>query len=195
MLVLLCVRLQDFENEFAYRFVCQCLQFVTKSTRESFNGELVGWKPCTLCKEFLALTYQETAKLMLQSVSLIILSSISDSTKLCCSTRPLLHGDSAAVVLTVIPRVSHISMKSMLENSPPLSSKSWIYFGWWFLVFCWESLMMLRSEWSSLLSEVGCVPCMISGPWLPSPETWSPSVNQLLALEESSYTAFMLCSC
>ena len=94
---------------------------------------------------------------MLQSVSSIILTSLSDSTKLCLSTRLLLHGDSAAVVFTVIPRVSHISMKSLLANSPRLSE---IIFSadpytdiqilniLWMIVsvFGGESLMMLRGE-------------------------------------------------
>ena len=83
-----------------------------------------GAKSDKLCREFLALTHQETAKLMSQSITSITLSSISDNTTLCFSTRLLLQGDFAAVVFTVIPRISHISMKSLLVNSPPKPDKN-----------------------------------------------------------------------
>lgn len=69
--------------------------------------------------------HQEAAnKLMSQSPLLNALFSISSNTKLCLSTRLLLQGDLAAVVFTVIPRVSHIFMKSLLLNPPLKSDKS-----------------------------------------------------------------------
>ena len=49
------------------------------------------------------------------------LSNISVRAKLCHSMRSLLQGDSPAVVFTVIPRDSAISMNLLLANSPPLS--------------------------------------------------------------------------
>ena len=44
--------------------------------------------------------------------------------RLCLSTNPLLQGDSAAVVLIVIPKLSHNWINSALANSPPLSVRN-----------------------------------------------------------------------
>ena len=74
--------------------------------------------------EFLALIHQDTAKSGWHCVSSRTLFNMSASTRLCLSMSPLLHGASAAIVLTVIPKDSAISMNFALANSPPLSVKN-----------------------------------------------------------------------
>ena len=74
--------------------------------------------------EFFALMHHETAKSGRHWLSPKTLSSISASTKLYCSMRPLLQGDSPVVVFTVIQRDSAISMNLLSANSPPLSVKN-----------------------------------------------------------------------
>lgn len=52
------------------------------------------------------------------------LSSKSARIKLCLSTMPLLNGDSAFVVLIIIPRFSHMFVNMLLVKPPPLSARN-----------------------------------------------------------------------
>ena len=74
--------------------------------------------------EFFALMHHETVKSGWYWLSPKTLSSISTSTKLYRSMRPLLQEDWPAVVFTAIPRDSAISMNLLSANSPPLSVKN-----------------------------------------------------------------------
>ena len=53
-----------------------------------------------------------------------ILSSMPDRIRLWCSTKPLFQGDSAAVVLTVIPKLSRNLIKLSFTSSAPLSVRN-----------------------------------------------------------------------
>ena len=75
-------------------------------------------------REFLALTHQETATSKSHWVSSKTLSSLSGSIRLCLSTKPLLHGDSAAVVWMAIPKLLHMLVNVLLANWPPLSGRN-----------------------------------------------------------------------
>ena len=83
-----------------------------------------GENPCTLWSEFLALIHQDAAKLEWHCVSSRTLFNMPTGTRLCLSTSLLLHGASAIVVLTVIPKDSAISMNFALANFPPLLVKN-----------------------------------------------------------------------
>ena len=83
-----------------------------------------GESPWILVNEFLAFTDQRTANSRSQLFSSKILSSISESMRLCRSTRPLFHGASALVVLIVMRRLSQSCVNLVLANSPPLSVKN-----------------------------------------------------------------------
>ena len=74
--------------------------------------------------EFFALMHHETVKSGWYWLSPKTLSSISASTKLYRSMRPLLQEDWPAVVFTAIPRDSAISMNLLSANSPSLSVKN-----------------------------------------------------------------------
>ena len=73
-----------------------------------------------LLREFLALTAQARASSKSQLFSCRILSSMSDRIRFWCFTEPLLQGDSAAAVLSVIPKLSHNCVKLLFVNSSPL---------------------------------------------------------------------------
>ena len=75
-------------------------------------------------REFLVLAHQETATSKSHWVSSKTLSSLSASIRLCLSTKPLLHGDSAAVVWMTIPKLLHMLVNVLLANSPPLSVRN-----------------------------------------------------------------------
>ena len=75
-----------------------------------------------LLREFLALMAQARASSKSQLLSCRILSSMSDRIRLWCSTEPLLQGDLAAAVLSVIPKLSH-NCKFLFANSSPLSEE------------------------------------------------------------------------
>ena len=64
--------------------------------------------PCILVKEFFAFTDQITARSISQLLSSKILSCLSANIRLYHSIKLLLQGDSALVVLTVIPLLSQI---------------------------------------------------------------------------------------
>ena len=88
---------------------------------------MAGWygeNPCTLCSEFLALIHQDNSRSGWHCVSSRTLFNMLASTRLCLSMSPLLHGASAAVVLTEITKDSALSMNFALANSPPLSVKN-----------------------------------------------------------------------
>ena len=74
--------------------------------------------------EFLALMAQARASSKSHLFSCRILLSIPDRIGLCRSTKPLLQGDSAAVVLTVIPKLLLNCIKLLFANSFPLSVRN-----------------------------------------------------------------------
>ena len=59
-----------------------------------------------------------------QLLSCRILSSIPDRIGFCRSTEPLLQGDSAAVVLTVIPKLLHNCINLLFANYPAVSVRN-----------------------------------------------------------------------
>ena len=67
------------------------------------NTNWYGENPCTFVNVFFALAAHATAQLTLHLVSSRSFSTISTTTPLWRSQRPLLHGDSAAVVFRSIP--------------------------------------------------------------------------------------------
>ena len=70
--------------------------------------------------EFLALMVQARARSKSQLFLCRILSSMFDRIRLWYSTKPLLQGDSAAVVLTVMPKILHYCINFLFMNSPLL---------------------------------------------------------------------------
>ena len=85
------------------------------------NTNWWGLKPKTFCKEFFAFSTQHNATSTEQWISSWTFETPSPIIQLCLSTNPLLHGASAAVVTKLIFKFWHISIKSALANSPPLS--------------------------------------------------------------------------
>ena len=77
-----------------------------------------------LLREFLALIAQARARSKSQLFSCRILSIISDRIGLWRSTKPLLQGDSAAVVLTVIPKLLHNCINLLFANYPAVSVRN-----------------------------------------------------------------------
>ena len=84
-----------------------------------------GENPFTLESEFFAFIHHANAISLFFSrflSSVRSFSIISPRIPLCRSMVPLLHGEYAAVVITLIPNFSAMLMKLELANSPPLST-------------------------------------------------------------------------
>ena len=74
-------------------------------------------------RAFFALTPQARAILRSQCASSIVFETVNPSTALWRSTKPLLHGLSASAVHILTFKFSQNVINSLLQDSPPLSTR------------------------------------------------------------------------